>query len=88
MHQPELPGMPVPEVTQITIRVGIVPSSNHGQWQLERFNPVTGELLDMASKHHFHLDAYGPEAARLVLRISEMIRAAIDGAGSGEDLPG
>jgi len=83
VDQPQLPGMPYPAVTQVTVRLGIVPETNHGQWQLESFNPVTGELLAMASKHHFDLDSYGPEAARIVLRLSEMIRAAVDGAGGG-----
>lgn len=76
-------GMPAPDVVEITLRVGIVTSSSHGQWQLEVRSPVTGELLSMVSRPHFDVDNLGPEAARMVLRVSEAMRAAFGRDGSG-----
>lgn len=83
MEQPELPGMPGPDVVEITLRVGFVTSSQHGQWQLEVRNPVSGELLAMFSRPHFDMSNLGPEAARMVLRVSEAMRAAVGADGSG-----
>ena len=83
MDQPELPGMPAPAVIEITLRAGLIAGEDHAQWQIETRNPVTGELIAMASNPHFPISALGPEAARMVLRITEAMRAAIDGAGGG-----
>lgn len=79
MDQPELPGMPGPDIVEITLRVGVVVSADHFQWQIEARNPVTGELLEMRSAPHRPLVAIGPEAARMVLRITESMRAVVEG---------
>lgn len=79
--------MPGPDIIEITLRVGVVVSADHFQWQIEARNPVTGELLEMRSAPHRPLVAIGPEAARMVLRITESMHAAIDGAGGGSAAP-
>lgn len=84
--QLQFDGMPAPDVIEITLRIGFVTSSQHGQWQAEVRNPVTGELLDMYSRPHFDLANLGAESARMVLRISEAMRVAAQAEGSGGTL--
>jgi len=54
-----------PGVTELTIRVGMLPAENHGQWQYELRAPDTGELLELGSKHHYHLGDFLEEVERL-----------------------
>lgn len=42
-----------PNVSEITMTVGIINEPEHCQWQLEMRNPVDGTLLDLQSKPHF-----------------------------------
>ena len=75
-QQPVLPGMDLPPVVEITLRVGIVLDTDHGQWQLEVRNPITNELLAMESCHHFPSAMLGPQASRMTLRLVKAIRDA------------
>jgi hypothetical protein len=84
MDQPVLPGFDVPPVIEVTLRVGIVTESDHGQWLLEVRNPVSNELLSMESCPHFPSASLGPQASRMTLRLVKAIRDAWGVPGSGE----
>lgn len=85
--QPVLPGFPLPGVLEFTIRVGVVPESDHLQWQFEARNPVTNELLAMESVPHFPSAMIGPHASRMTLRLVRAMREAMGGlpGGGGSD---
>lgn len=44
-----------PDVLEVTLTFGFVPSQQHGQWQLEARNPTDGQLLAMVAHPHFEL---------------------------------
>lgn len=48
-------------VLQLTIRLGLVPARNAGQWQYEIHNVESGALIAMTSRHHFHDGNLGAE---------------------------
>jgi len=72
-----------PEAVEITIRVGLVPSSDHVQVQIEATDPETGELLAMRSVPHRPRRSLGPELARALNYVTQLVIALEQGA----DLP-
>lgn len=78
-YQSSLPGIPAPRVIELTLRFGLIVEEGHGQWQLEVRNPLTGELLGMASRPHFDLANLSPECSRAVLRLRDAARELLDG---------
>ena len=76
-----LPGFPAPTVLEITLKMGVIVSEDHGQWQVEVRDALTGTLLALHSKPHFDLSMLSPETARAMLQLRDMIRTAIDGGG-------
>lgn len=59
-----------PDVIEMTFRVGLVVSTNHGQWQYEVKDASGDTLLEMGSKHHFHSGDWQDE----LLTIAELLR--------------
>lgn len=62
-----------PEVVEITIKVGVVQSSNHGQWQYEAHDASGRVLLEMGSKHHFHLGDHDEEATTIGELVKDLL---------------
>ena len=66
-----------PEVIELTLKVGVIPSTDHGQWWIEAKDPVTQILIAQASCPHFPLrEAHAQietSVKRLVALYNEMV---------------
>lgn len=58
---------------EVTIKIGIIPGELHGQWQYEVRSATDGVLLEMGSKHHFHLGDWAEAKADLGQLISDRL---------------
>ena len=57
------------EVLEVRVRVGFIPSRDHGQWMVEVVDPTTDRLIDAISRPHFDLrrwDVEGPDFLSLL----------------------
>lgn len=56
-----------PEIIEARIRIGVVPSSDHVQWQIELLDPLSGILTASESQPHATLTQL-PEALADIMR--------------------
>ncbi len=68
----------VPPAIEITLRVGVVASENHLQWQVEVKDASGDELLAMSSKHHAHAGDWQDELVSIAERLREHLGDFID----------
>ena len=54
------------EVTELTLRVGVMPMADHCQFQLEMRDPATGALQMLLSRPHVDLPSALDEFDRMV----------------------
>lgn len=58
-----------PEAVEITLRVGLVGSDDHGQWQLEVRNATDGVLLSMIANPHFNTQLGDREFTKVATKL-------------------
>lgn len=63
-----------PEAVKITLRLGLVGATEHGQWQLEVHNATDGTLLDMVSRPHFDTANLDTELDRAVRELRQFAK--------------
>ena len=65
----------VPEVLQLTLRIGLVVSTEHAQLELEITDPSSQTLIGLVSRPHVRFD--GVDAALLAIfgELEEFVRA-------------
>lgn len=70
------PGLFPPDVVEITLRVGVVRSQDHLQWQLEASNATDGTLMRLESCPHRVMaqaaDALAQMGRQLALALDEV----------------
>lgn len=77
-EQGTLEGVGPPAAIEMVLKLGLVLSENHGQWQLEVRDASGGELLAMHSKHHFHLGDWYSALQDVGRLLSDSLGAYID----------
>jgi len=68
-----------PEAIEITVRVGVIHSVDHVQLQIECVDAETRELLSMRSVPHRPRSALGPELARALNHVVQLVVALEQG---------
>jgi hypothetical protein len=68
-----------PEAIEITLRVGVVAGVDHVQLQIECHDAETRELLAMRSVPHRPRTALGPELARALTYVTQLVVALESG---------
>lgn len=61
------------ECYELTLKVGLIPSEEHVQFQFEVTDPRTGELIELESRWHCHTNDYGPSLGQFVRLLSDAI---------------
>jgi len=69
-----------PEAIEITVRVGVISGVDHVQLQVECHDAETRELLAMRSVPHRPRTALGPELARALTYVTQLVVALESGA--------
>lgn len=62
-----------PNVSELTIKLGMIAEPEHLQWQLEMHNPVDGTLLDLQAKPYFGSEHLERALLDLIWLAEEMI---------------
>lgn len=68
-----------PEAIEITVRVGVIADVDHIQLQIECVDAETRELLAMRSVPHRSRSALGPELARVLTYVTQLVVALEQG---------
>lgn len=66
-----------PDVVELTLRIGLVDSTSHGQWQFTVTEAPTDTLLAMSSKHHFHSGDWAAELEEIGYLLRTTLEAHI-----------
>lgn len=62
-----------PEAIEATLKIGVIPETDHLQLWIEVKDPMTGVLLGQASNPHAPIAKIGAEAHRWQQRLVEMV---------------
>lgn len=62
-----------PPALEVRLKIGLVPKANHLQWLIEVMSPTDGQVLDMRSKHHAHLDQLDDELEAALASVNEIV---------------
>jgi hypothetical protein len=65
--------MSAEEIIEITLKIGLMPLSDHCQFEVSAENPVTHDLLMLESRPHVKFEQLEAELARVFARAAEVV---------------
>lgn len=68
-----------PSAVEITLKVGLIPTEDHGQLMIECVDAPTGTLLALLSTPHFPLSALRRELGRSLRDLAQLCEELVAG---------